>query len=155
MPSRRQQIAMTDEERALFLDEQRVINIATNGPTGHPHLVAMWYAVIDGDVTFWTFAKSQKVINLRRDPRISGLVEAGDEYDELRGVEVFGTAELVDGADAVLEVGTTIARRYNGDAVSSDIALEILRKQAEKRIGVRIKADGWVSWDHRKLGGTY
>ena len=94
MPSRRDQITMTDEEREAFLDEQRVLNIASIGPTGHPHVVAMWYAVIDGDLTFWTFGKSQKVLNLRRDPKISGLVEAGDEYNELRGVEVTGTAAL-------------------------------------------------------------
>lgn len=155
MPSRRDQITMTDEEREAFLDEQRVLNIASIGPTGHPHVVAMWYAVIDGDLTFWTFGKSQKVLNLRRDPKISGLVEAGDEYNELRGVEVTGTAALVEDPDVVFEIGRTIGRRYNGDIVDSDIGLDVIQKQAQKRIAIRIKAERFVSWDHRKLGGTY
>jgi PPOX class probable F420-dependent enzyme len=155
MPSRRDQITMTDEEREAFLDEQRVLNIASIGPTGHPHVVAMWYAVIDGDLTFWTFGKSQKVLNLRRDPKISGLVEAGDEYNELRGVEVTGTAALIEDPDVVFEIGRTIGRRYNGDVVDSDIGLDVIRKQAQKRIAIRIEAERFVSWDHRKLGGTY
>ena len=85
MPSRRQQIAMTDDERDAFLDEQRVLNVATIGPTGHPHLVAMWYAMLDGHPSFWTFGKSQKIVNLRRDPRITALVESGDSLQRVAG----------------------------------------------------------------------
>lgn len=155
MPSRRDQITMSPEERAAFLDEERVLNIATIGPDGYPHVVAMWYAVIDGDVTFWTFGKAQKVINLQRDPKISALVEAGDEYSELRGLEIVGTAELIDDPDQVFEIGRAVAARYQGAVALSEAALGGIAKQAQKRIGVRIKAERYVSWDHRKLGGGY
>ena len=100
MASRRDQITMSDAEVAAYLDEQRVLNVATIGPSGHPHVVAMWYTMLDGRPAFWTFAKSQKVVNLRRDPKITGLVESGDSYDELRGVELVGTARLIEDYDA-------------------------------------------------------
>ena len=111
MPSRRSDITMTAAEVDAFLDEQRVLNVATIGATGHPHLVAMWYAVRDGEVVFWTFGKSQKVVNLRRDPKMTGLVEAGETYNELRGVELVGTARLVENYDEILEIGKLVAMR--------------------------------------------
>src|SRR4051812_26519465 len=109
MPSRRDQIVMTDAEVAAFLDEQRVLNVATIGPTGRPHLVAMWYAMVEGKPSFWTFGKSQKVVNLRRDPRITGLVESGDTYGELRGVELVGSASIVESFDQVFAIGRVVA----------------------------------------------
>ena len=155
MPSRRQQITMSTGEITAFLEEERVLSVATIGPSGHPHVVPMWYALVDGELAFWTFAKSQKVANLRRDPRITGLVEAGDAYEELRGVEVVGTARIIDGFDDVLALGTAVAARYNGDLVTSEVAVELITQQARKRVGVVIEAQRFVSWDHRKLTGTY
>src|SRR4051812_28890536 len=96
MPSKRSQIAMTDDEIAAYLESERVLNVATIGPTGHPHLVAMWYAMFDGQPAFWTFGKSQKILNLRRDPKMTGLVESGDSYDQLRGVELRGRGIVVE-----------------------------------------------------------
>ena len=89
MPSRRQQITMSPEEVDAFLAATRTLNVATIGPTGHPHLVAMWYGFLDGQVAFWTFAKSQKILNLRRDPKLSALAEEGTTYEQLKGVGVF------------------------------------------------------------------
>ncbi|MDQ3738267.1 MAG: pyridoxamine 5'-phosphate oxidase family protein [Actinomycetota bacterium] len=155
MPSRREQIVMTAGEITEFLNEERVLNVATIGRSGHPHVVAMWYALIDGDLAFWTFAKSQKVANLRRDARITGLVEAGDVYEELRGVEIVGTATLIDDYEALLDIGRTVAARYNGGVATSQQVEEFLAQQARKRIGVRIEAERFVSWDHRKLDRTY
>jgi PPOX class probable F420-dependent enzyme len=155
MPSRRSNIAMTAAEIDAFLDEQRILNVATIGVTGHPHLVAMWYAVRDGKVVFWTFAKSQKVANLRRDPKMTGLLEAGETYNELRGVELVGVARLVEDYDEILEIGTQVGVRYNGEAVLSGAALPFLEAQARKRIGVVFDVERTVSWDHTKLGGAY
>ena len=155
MPSRRSNITMTAAEIDAFLDEQRVLNVATIGVTGHPHLVAMWYAVRDGKVVFWTFAKSQKVVNLRRDPKMTGLVEAGDTYNELRGVELVGVARLVEDYDEILEIGKQVGVRYNGEGVLSGAALPFLEAQARKRIGVVFDVERTVSWDHTKLGGAY
>jgi PPOX class probable F420-dependent enzyme len=156
MPSRRQQIAMTDDERTAFLDEQRVLNVATIGPTGHPHLVAMWYAILDGHPSFWTFGKSQKIVNLRRDPRITALVESGDSYGELRGVELVGTARIVEDFDEIVAIGRAVAAKYQGTEVaSSPEVLAFLEGQARKRVGVVIDVDRVVSWDHTKLAGSY
>ena len=127
---------MTPSELEAYLDEQRILNVATIGPSGHPHLVAMWYAVRDGKIVFWTFGKSQKILNLRRDPKMTGLVESGDSYNELRGVELVGV-------------------RYNGEGALSDAALPFLEAQAKKRLGVVFEVERTASWDHRKLGGAY
>jgi PPOX class probable F420-dependent enzyme len=156
MPSRREQIVMTDAEVAAFLDEQRVLNVATNGPSGHPHVVAMWFAMLDGRPSFWTFGKSQKVVNLRRDPRITALVESGESYGELRGVELVGTARIVEDSDETLAIGRAVAAKYQGaDAAASPDALAFLEAQARKRVGVVIDVERTVSWDHTKLAGAY
>ena len=153
MAKRRNEVEMTADETAAFLDEQRILNVASIGPTGHPHLVAMWFVMIDGRPTFWTFGKSQKAVNLRRDPRISALVEAGDSYNELRGVELEGTAELIEDYDRVLEIGKRVGAKYNGPEATSELALSFLEKQAHKRIGIAIDVARTASWDHRKIAG--
>jgi PPOX class probable F420-dependent enzyme len=155
MANKRSNITMSDAEVEQYLADQTVLNIATIGPSGHPHLVAMWYAVIDGKVTFWTFAKSQKVMNLRRDPKITGLVESGDTYDQLKGVEIVGTARLIEDYESVLEIGKTVGVKYNGDIILSEAALPVLEAQARKRIGIQIEHERLVSWDHTKLSGAY
>jgi PPOX class probable F420-dependent enzyme len=147
---------MTDDEVAAYLDQQRVLNVATLGPTGHPHVVAMWYAMLDGRPSFWTFGKSQKVLNLRRDPRITALVESGDSYNELRGVELVGTAQIVEGFDDIVTIGRSVAAKYQGsDAAESADVLAFLEAQARKRVGVVIDVERAVSWDHTKLAGAY
>lgn len=146
----RSKITFTDEEVAQFLEEQRVANIATIGPNGMPHLVAMWYAVVDGDIWFETKAKSQKVVNLRRDPRISCLVEAGHTYDKLRGVELEGTAEIVEDPDAIWAVGVSVWERYNGPY--SEEVKPFVEVMLNKRVAVRLRAERTRTWDHRKLG---
>ncbi len=148
--NQRSQITFSEAEVAQFLEEQRVANIATIGPTGLPHLVAMWYAVVDGDIWFETKAKSQKVVNLRRDPRISALVEAGHTYDTLRGVELEGTAEIIDDPDAIWAVGLSVWERYNGPY--SEEVKPLVEMMLHKRVAVKISADRVRTWDHRKLG---
>ncbi len=155
MANKRASIAMTHDEVLQYLDTQRILNVATIGPGGHPHLVAMWYAIIDGKVAFWTFAKSQKVLNLRRDPKITGLVESGDSYEELRGVELVGTGRLVDTFEGTLAIGKAVGARYSGDGALSPEAVPFLEAQAAKRIGVVLEVERLVSWDHRKLAGNY
>jgi Pyridoxamine 5'-phosphate oxidase len=155
MASRRSEITMSAAELEAFLDEQRILNVATIGPSGHPHLVAMWYAVRAGKLVFWTFGKSQKILNLRRDPKMTGLIEAGEAYEELRGVELVGTGRIVEDYEEVLEIGKLVGVRYNGEGVLSDAALPFLEAQAKKRLGVVFDVERTASWDHRKLGGTY
>ena len=155
MANRREQIVMTPEEIDVFLKERRVMNVATLGPTGHPHLVAMWYGFLEGKPAFWTFGKSQKIVNLRRDPRITVLVEDGDRYEDLRGVELIGRGTVVEDYDRVLELGLSVGERYSGPAARSEAARPFLEAQARKRVVVVIDVEKVVSWDHRKLSGTY
>jgi hypothetical protein len=146
---------MSAPEVDAYIDSQRILNVATIGPSGHPHLVAMWYARVGGELCFWTFAKSQKIVNLRRDPKMTGLIESGDSYNELRGVELVGTGEIVDEFDRVFEIGKAVAVRYNGEAAVSDAALPFIEAQAHKRLGVIFRIDRVVSWDHTKLADGY
>lgn len=155
MANKRASITMTDDEISAYLDDQKILNVASIGPTGHPHLVAMWFVVLGGKVTFWTFAKSQKVLNLRRDSKITGLIESGDSYDQLKGLEIVGTARFIEEYDSILEIGKAVGVKYNGEAAVSEAALPFLEVQAKKRIGIAIDAERFVSWDHTKIGGGY
>jgi PPOX class probable F420-dependent enzyme len=152
--SRRDLIRMNAGELAAFLDEQRTLTIATLGRDGWPHLMPLWYAVVDAVPWAWTYAKSQKVRNLERDPRCTIQVEAGTEYGELRGMMAKAECELVRGLDDITAVGVALARRYGGGALTPEQQAG-MRKHAAKRVGLRFHLREVVTWDHRKLGGTY
>lgn len=151
--SRRDQIRMTDAEIAGYLDGRHTMNVASIGPEGRPHLVAMWYARLDGLLAFWTYGRSQKVKNIERDPRLTCLVETGDTYDQLKGVEIVGTARVLSDHDSVMSLGQAVYERYSGPW--SDEAWPIIEQMGAKRVAVVIDADKYVSWDHTKLGGSY
>ncbi|MDQ1403056.1 MAG: hypothetical protein QOG03_1372 [Actinomycetota bacterium] len=151
--SRRDLIRMTDAEVDEFLHGRRVMNIATLGKTGHPHLVAMWYGFLGGEPALWTYGRSQKVINVQRDPRITGLVEEGETYDQLVGVELVGHAEVITDTESTMELGRSVWARYWGE-VNDDVD-KLIAERGAKRVAVVIHVDDVVSWDHRKLGGTY
>ncbi len=153
MPSRRDQIKMSAAEIEEFLAGRRTLNVATIGPSGHPHVVAMWYGFSGDKLAFWTFGRSQKVVNLRRDPKLSALVEDGDTYSALRGVELVGTGRIVEDHDAIVEIGLSVAQRYQGTDAAT--AMPFVEAQASKRLGVVIDVERTVSWDHTKLGGIY
>jgi PPOX class probable F420-dependent enzyme len=152
--SQRDRIAMTATEVEAYLQARRTLILCTTGPDGLPDPVPMWFVVgADGVPTMRTYAKSQKVANLRRDPRAVGLVEDGEQYDELRGVQLTGRVELVDDLEAILDVTIGLARRYQGmTAEQAPAAREGLRDYAAKQVAMRLLADRVVSWDHRKLG---
>ena len=152
--SRRPEIVLTDEEIAQLLDEQRTLICATIGRDGWPHLMPLWYVVRDGECWAWTYAKSQKVRNLERDPRCTVQVETGEQYHELRGVMFKCECELVRDLDAVAEIGAGIAARYGGASLDDEVRAA-MRKQAAKRIGLHFVVRDTASWDHRKLGGGY
>ncbi|MGL4298939.1 MAG: TIGR03618 family F420-dependent PPOX class oxidoreductase [Candidatus Neomicrothrix subdominans] len=153
--NRRDQIRMTDEERAEFLGGRRTMQVATHGADGTIHLVAMWYG-FDGELpAFETFARSQKVLNLRRNPNLTVLVEDGDTYETLRGVQIVGRAELIEEGDPrVIDIAESVVTRYI-DTSSPEEARAVAEAMANKRAGVIIHADKIVTWDHTKLGGAY
>jgi PPOX class probable F420-dependent enzyme len=152
VPSRRDQIKLTAEELRDYLEREKVMQVATMGPRGVPHVTPLWF-VPDGDeLIAWTYAKSQKAKNLERDPRATVAIEDGVEYHELRGVMMECDVEITHETEQVAEVGDALVERYAG---GSDEAREAFRKQAPKRVGLRFKPSRVVSWDHRKLGDTY
>ncbi|MFL5868322.1 MAG: pyridoxamine 5'-phosphate oxidase family protein [Thermoleophilaceae bacterium] len=152
MPSRRDQITMTDEEVEAFLAEQMVMQCATIGPSGRPHMVALWYVPDGIDLRSWTYAKSQKAKNLERDPRATIGVEDGVQYHELRGVMFECDVRVERETEKVAEYGLGLVDRYAGGAAE---AKEAFREQARKRVGLHFVPTRVVSWDHRKLGGSY
>jgi PPOX class probable F420-dependent enzyme len=152
--SRRDQIRMTDDEMRTFLEDGRDLQVASINADGTPHLVTMWYAVRDGRLAFWTYAKSQKIVNLRRDPRLTVLVATGERYEELRGVSITGQAELVEERDEVISYGEAVYERYWGP-LDNDAVREGVRVMGAKRVVVVVKPEKVVSWDHSKLGGAY
>ena len=148
--NQRASIVLSDEEIDEFLAGVRSATMATVGPDGQPHLVAMWFAIIDGDICFETKAKSQKAVNLRRDPRISLLVEDGATYEDLRGVSIEGVAEVTDDADLLWRIGVNMWERYYGP-YSEDLK-PMVEAMLNKRVAVRVRQQRIRSWDHRKLG---
>ena len=146
---------MTPDELRAFLDEEKTMTVATIGPNGRPHLMPLWY-VPDGDeLTAWTFAKSQKAKNLERDAHATVQVEAGVAYQELRGVMFECDVAVESETERVAEYGRRIFERYGGGGELAPEVVEMVEKQAPKRIGMRFTPTRTVSWDHRKLGGTY
>ena len=148
---------MTGEEIAAFLDEERTVVCATNGRGGWPHLMPLWYVLRDGpdstqpEIWAWTYGASQKVRNLRRDPRATLQVEAGETYDQLRGVMIEAETVIADDPETVLALGLELATRYGGGAVPGDEARAALAAQARKRVALRFIARSTATWDHRKL----
>jgi PPOX class probable F420-dependent enzyme len=152
--SRRGAIRMSDREVADFLAEQRTVTCASLGRDGWPHLMPLWYVVRERELWSWTYARSQKVRNLERDPRCTLQVEAGLEYSELRGVMIKAQCELVRDLDTVAQLGAEIAARYGTGSLGPELAAA-MRRQAAKRVALRFRPREIATWDHRKLGGTY
>jgi len=148
--NQRSQIVMSRAEITDFVARSRTGTLATVGAGGQPHLVAMWYGVIDGEIWLETKLKSQKVVNLKRNPRVSFLIEDGMTYDSLRGVSFEGVAEIHDDPDSVFAVGVSVWERYNGP-YTEDLKPSV-DMMMNKRVAVRIVSGRVRSWDHHKLG---
>jgi hypothetical protein len=153
MPSRRSQIEMTPEELRAFLAERMVMQCATVGPRGVPHMVPLWYVLGNGELRGWTYAKSQKAKNLERDPRATLGIEDGVEYQDLRGVMFECDVRVARDPAAVEGFGLELFQRFASD-LTPEIR-EMVSKQAQKRVGLTFVPYREVTWDHRKLGGTY
>ena len=152
--SRRDQIAMPPAEVAAFLEEQRVVICASNGVRGWPHLMPLWYLIRGEGLWAWTYARSQKVRNLERDPRATLQVEAGVQYHELRGVMVQAQTVIHRELGPVGELGGELLARYGGVGQTPE-AREAIRAQAAKRVALQIRPERTASWDHRKLDELY
>jgi PPOX class probable F420-dependent enzyme len=157
----RDQVAMSPDEAAAFLAAGRKVQLATNGQDGFPHLVTMYYVMTGGQVTFWTYRRSQKAVNLERDPRISCLVEDGDEYFDLRGVLVQGVARRIEDRDEIAGIGRQITAVVGPASAStalagadSDAVTQYVTHAAGKRWAYRVEPGRIRSWNHSKLNGN-
>ena len=152
MAAGRQAVQLDDAEIAEFLDSHTKVQVGTLDASGGPHLTTLYYVLDDdGRIAFWTYASSQKIVNLRRDPRIACLVEEGDEYFDLRGVSIRGRARLVEDFEAIRAIGRKVATVLAGGADLGDEGNAIVDAQARKRVGVIVEPVKVASWDHRKL----
>ncbi|NQZ95836.1 MAG: TIGR03618 family F420-dependent PPOX class oxidoreductase [Myxococcales bacterium] len=154
MAKRRDQIRMTEEEMWAFIEERKSLQVATLNRDGTPHLTTLWFAIVDGALVFETFTKSQKVKNLQRDPRIAVLLEDGTEYAELRGVSINAKAEVHSDPDKVHGLAKQVMIRNNPD-VPAEAMDQAAKQLAAKRSAIVVRLEKVVTWDHRKLGGSY
>jgi PPOX class probable F420-dependent enzyme len=145
----RDRVTMSPDETAAFLAAGRKVQLATINPDGSPHLVTMYYVLTGGEITFWTYRASQKARNLGRDPRVTCLVETGEEYFDLRGVQVRGRVRVVEDPPGVREIGRRIAGVMAGPGLGP--VDDYVEHAARKRIGFVVEPDRVSSWDHAKL----
>ena len=154
--SRRDEIKLSTTELGELLDSERIAVVSSIGPRGWPHSMPLWFVPRDGVIWIWTYAKSQKVRNLERDPRATVLIETGHEYGELRGVMIESEAEIHRDPETVVGFAEELTLRYAGgiSSIEGD-AKAALEAQAPKRVTISFPALRTATWDHRKLGGGY
>lgn len=153
--SRRAQIRLTDDEQRELVESERVVVVSSIGLRGWPHSMPLWYVPRNSEIWIYTYARSQKVKNLERDPRATLLIETGHEYGELRGLQIEAEADIRRDYETVYALARELASRYSGGAAPVDEAGPALEAQARKRVAVRFESRRVASWDHRKLGGAY
>lgn len=151
MAAGRQSVSMDEREIAEFLASMMKVQVGTLDASGGPHLTTLYYDMLDDKIAFWTYRSSQKVVNLRRDPRIACLVEDGAEYFDLRGVSIRGTARIVDDPDEIRVIGTQVATRMAGGVDIGEEGRAIVEVQVAKRVGIVVEPQKVASWDHAKL----
>lgn len=152
MASSRDRIAMSADEIRAFLDEGGTVQLALYGPDGYPDITPMWYVVEEGMLWMRTYAKSQKVVNARRDPRCCALIETGDRYVELRGVQITGDLRISDDVARICWVAARLMVKYEGVDAEHIPALEAAyAERAPKQVALGLSLERIVSWDHRKL----
>jgi len=152
--NKRNAIELSDDERRRYVAEARTIILVTIGRDGYPHAVPMWFVVDDGgSVLMTTYGRSQKVLNVRRNPRVALLVESGERYDQLKGVLFRGTAAVIDDQDVCVRTLMQIQTKHMG-ALAAGVE-DVMRAQARKRVVLKVTPERIASWDHQKLGGAY
>ena len=149
----RSKVVMTDAEVDEFLEGRHSMTMSTISGDGSIHSVAMWYGFLEGAVAIESKAKAQKVVNLRRNPTMTMLVEDGETYEELRGVSLMGKGEIVEEPDRIWELGVSVFSRYN--APYTEEMKPFVELMLNKRVVVKMNVERIISWDHRKLGGSY
>lgn len=152
--NKRKLIEIDDAERARYFADAKTVMLVSIGRDGYPHAVPMWFMVDDdGSILMTTYGRSQKAVNLRRDPKTALLVESGERYDELKGVLIRGTATVLEDEELCVRVLMTIHAKHYGELATG--VADVMRAQARKRVVLKITPERVSSWDHSKLGGAY
>lgn len=154
MPKRRDLISMSTEDMWNFIETRKSVQVATINRDGSPHLTTLWFAIVDGRIVLETFTKSQKIVNLQRDPRIAVLFESGEVYEDLKGVSINATAELVSDVDRVHQLHLAVLLR-NTPEIPEETLDKVSAGMAPKKTAVLVTPEKVMSWDHGKLGGIY
>ena len=154
MPKRRDNVKMSEEEIWKFVETQKTIQVATINKDGSPHIMPLWFAIDAGKIVLETFTKSQKIVNLTRDDRISVLFEDGAEYNDLKGVSIRGRAALITEHDEVHRLHLAVLVR-NQPEVPVDLLEKATASMVSKKTAIVIEPEKFISWDHSKLGGIY
>src|SRR5713101_7426411 len=149
--SRRRQIQLNPDEQTVFLREHRKASLATIDQNGFPHVVAMNFYAENGSFYMTSYGKAQKVVNIRRNPKVALMVETGDKYSELRGVMVRGHCEIIEDTEAVRAAFAAMARARGTTTERPRGSVD----SAPKRVVLKIIPEKVTSWDHSKLGGVY
>jgi len=148
--SRRDQIRLSPEEVMGFLEQQKSLQVGTIERDGSVHLSTLWFALVDGQIVFETYTKSQKIKNLHRDDRITVLAEDGLVYEELRGVMIKGRARLIDTPEEVHPLALAVLTRNQPD-IPREYLEQAAEHMASKRTAVIVEPIKTVSWDHSRL----
>jgi PPOX class probable F420-dependent enzyme len=152
--SRRATIAIDETERRRYIADAMTMILVSVGADGDPHAIPMWFIIDEEDrICMTTYGRSQKAVNLRRNPRVALLVESGVRYDELKGVLIRGTAEVLDDLELCVRVLSRVHAKHVGGV--ADGVEDLMRAQARKRVVLRITPERVASWDHAKLAGGY
>jgi nitroimidazol reductase NimA-like FMN-containing flavoprotein (pyridoxamine 5'-phosphate oxidase superfamily) len=149
MANVRDRIALSEEEISAFIENAQTVIVGSNNHDGVPHMMPMWYSLVDGLISMHTYGASQKVVNLRRDPRGSALVEDGDTYGTLRGVFQRGYYDVIDDQDLCVEIGVKSANKYQD--IPEDLSRPHVVEAVRKRVALVFHPEKTTSWDHRKL----
>jgi PPOX class probable F420-dependent enzyme len=150
-PQGRRAVSMTEDEVRRFLEGNMKVQVASISRDGMPHLTTLFYVLLDDKISFWTYATSQKIKNLERDPRVSALVETGTDYFELAGVSVQGTAEIVRDPAGIRRIGAAVVSAMSGGEDLGELGEQIVEQQVTKRVGVVVTPRKVASWDHAKM----
>ncbi|GKQ41686.1 pyridoxamine 5'-phosphate oxidase family protein [Streptomyces sp. A012304] len=147
---RGRRIMMTPGELDAFLTTQRTCRVATVSADGTPHVSALWFLWDGSALWLYSVVRSRRWADLRRDPRVAIVVDTGEEYESLRGVELSGTVEFVG------EIPRTGELCAELDAVETLFARKNFGLNAMPHDGrhawLRLRPEKIVSWDFRKLG---
>ena len=142
MPIPREQLRLTSGELEELLQTQRTLHVATVSPDGWPHVVPLWFVWREGAIWINNLRRSKRSRDVREGSPVALCVDTGVEYQELRGVVLYGRFESADEDPSLEAVKAEFARKYwKVDSIPDLKSHQWLRLRPERT----------ASWDFRKI----